>query len=220
MATSRWERLAPLTGVVFVVLTAVGVIFTMSGSPEDFPAPTDEIVQYYNEETDAILAGGWIGLVGGLFLIWFGASVRAHLREAGEERTGTIAFGGAVAAAVVGFVIDGVNVMAALRADEFDEIDPQVATAMFDLANGMVGTGLPIAIATFVAATSVAAFRSRALPVWLAALGVIVVIGLLILPIAWMFTAVALVWALITSVVIYMRQPAAPAVTPGGPPSG
>jgi hypothetical protein len=213
MVTSRWERFAPLTGVLFVLLTIAGIVATWSDSPEDFPAPVDEIVTYYTDSTNAIMAGSWLGLVGGFFLIWFGGSVRARLRDAGEERLGTTAFGGAVAAATVGFMVDAANLMGALRADEDGKIDPATATAVYDLGNGLVGSALPVAIAVFAGATSVAALRTGALPRWLGIFGAIVTVGLLILPIAFWFTGLALIWALVTSIVLYTRQPAAPLAT-------
>jgi len=213
MTASRWERLAPLTGVAFVVLTVAGIILSLSGSPEDFPAPVEEIVQYYEEESGTILAASWLGLVGSFFLIWFGGSVRARLQDAGEERLGTVAFGGAVMAAAMGALVDTANMIAALRADDEDlgGIGPETATTMYDLANGMLSGGLAIGVAVFIAATSVAAFRSGAVPMWLAGFGTLVTIGLLIPPIAWAVTALALLWALITSIVLYTSQPAPPA---------
>jgi hypothetical protein len=207
--------------VLFVILTIAGIVLGLSDSPEDFPAPVDEIVEYYEGDPGKIMLGAWLGLLGGFFLIWFGGSVRARLRDAGEERLGTIAFGGAVAAAAVGLLIDTANMAAALRADEDDKIDPAVATTLYDFANSAVGTALPTAIAVFVAATGVAALRSGALPRWLGIVSLVLAVGLLIFFIAWFLTAVALLWALVVSILLYRTHPDRPVVAPvGGAPPG
>lgn len=224
MDTRRWERFAPLTGVLFVVLTVASIVIGTSNAPEDFPAPVEEIVEYYADDPGMIILSAWVGLLGSFFLIWFGGSVRARLRDAGEERLGTIAFGGAVAAAAMGLLIDTAHLAGALRAEEDDTIEPATATALYDLANSTLGGGLPIAIAVFVAATGIAALRSGALPSWLGIVSLILTVLLFMPMIAWAMTGVALLWALITSIVLFTSQPAAPAAAgaeaPGGPPSG
>jgi hypothetical protein len=222
VATSRWERYAPLTGVLFVIFTVVGILIGMSDSPEDFPGEVAEIVEYYEDDPGRIILGSWLGLVGGFFLIWFGGSVRAHLRDAGEERLGTVAFGGAVAAAAVGLLIDTANLAAAFRADEDEAIDPATATALYDFANSSIGGALPIAIAVFIGATGIAALRTGALPRWLGIASLVVVLGLMTFFVAWAFTAVAMLWALVVSIVLFRAQApvATSAAAPGGPPSG
>ena len=221
MNASGWERYAPLTGVLFVVFTVAGILIGMSDSPDDFPGEVADIVEYYNDDPGKIMIGSWLGLLGGFFLIWFGGSIREHLRAAGQERLGTVAFGGAVAAAAVGLLIDTANLAAAFRADEDDAIDPATATALYDFANSMIGGGLPIAIAVLVGATGIAALRSGALPRWLGYVSLVIVLGLLTFYIAWMMTAVALLWALIVSIVLFRAQtPAAAPAASGGPPSG
>ena len=221
MNTAGWERYAPLTGVLFVIFTVAGILIGLSDSPEDFPAPVNEIVDYYEDDPGKIMLGTWLGLIGGFFLIWFGGSVRARLRDAGQERLGTVAFGGAVAAAAIGMLIDTANFAAATRADEDEVIDPAVATTLYDFATSAIGTGLAVGLAVFVGATGVAALRTAVLPSWLAIVSLVVAVALLVPFIAWAVTAVALLWSLIVSILFFRAQtPATAAATPGGPPSG
>ena len=221
MNTTSWERYAPLTGVLFVLFTVAGIVIGLSDSPEDFPAPVNEIVEYYEDDPGKIMLGAWLGLIGGFFLIWFASSVRSRLRDGGQVRLASVAFGGAVAAAAIGMLIDTANMAAALRADEDEAIDPATATALYDFATTAIGGGLATALAVFVAATGLAALRTAALPSWLAIASLVVAVGLLIPPIAWAVTAVALLWALIVSILLFRAQtPATAAAAPGGPPSG
>lgn len=207
MAVSRLERLAPLSGIAFVVLTAVGIVISWADSPEDFPGKTPDIVEYFTEQSGSIVAGAWIGLVGAFFLLWFAGSLRSRLRlaEGADGRLSSIAFGGAVAAATILMVMNAAYAIAALRVEEHDEISPDTATALYDLANGLVGAALPVALAVLVGATGVLALRTGALPRWLGILSLVIMVGLLILPIAWILNLAALIWVLVVSVMLYLR---------------
>ena len=218
MDTTSWERYAPLTGVLFVIFTVAGIVIGLSDSPEDFPAPVEEITAYYEDDPGKIMLGTWLGLIGGFFLIWFASSVRSRLRDGGQVRLASVAFGGAVAAAAIGMMIDTANMAAALRADEDDKIDPATATALYDFATTAIGGGLAVALAVFVAATGLAALRTAALPGWLAIASLVIAVALLIPPISWAVTAVAMLWALIVSILLFRAQ--SPAAAPGSPPSG
>ena len=57
MNTARWERYAPLTGVLFVIFTVAGILIGMSDSPEDFPGASREIVEYYEDDPGKIILG-------------------------------------------------------------------------------------------------------------------------------------------------------------------
>jgi hypothetical protein len=221
---SGLERLAPLTGVAFVVLIVVSIVLTSQGSPDDFPGEPAQIVEYFEENTDEIFIGSWAGIVGAFFLLWFAGSVRARLRaaEGGDGRLSAVAFGGAVTAAAMGLAIDVTNFAGAVRAEEDGQIETAVATTLYDLQGIFVAAGLPIGIAVFIGATGLVALRTGVLPKWLGIVSVVLVIPLLIPIIAWAVTGLGLLWALVVSILLYVRQPTAPAAgatrVGGGPP--
>ena len=216
MALSRYERLAPLTGIAFVVLTVVGVLIATKDSPDDFPGEVQQIVEYYTDGKDSIITGSWIAIVGVLFLFWFAGSLRERLgfAEGGAGRLASVAFGGGVAAATILLVFNAVNLIGALRVEEHDEIAPETATALSDASNGLIGTALPVAMAAMIGAAGVVAIRTGALPRWLGIVSLVLMVGLLILPIAWILLLPALLWVLVVSVLLYTR-PAAPVAGPG-----
>ena len=207
MALSGFERFAPLSGIAFVVLTIVGIVIAWSDSPEEFPGKVPDIVAYFTEHSGKIVTGAWIGLLGAFFLFWFAGSLRARLRtsEGAEGRLSSVAFGGGVAAATILTVMNAAYAIAALRVEEYDEIAPDTATALYDLANGLLGAALPVALAVLVGATGVLALRTGVLPRWLGILSLLIMVGLLILPIAWILNLVALIWVLIVSVLLFLR---------------
>lgn len=127
--------------------------------------------------------------------------------------------GGAVLAATAGALIDSVMAAGALRADEDRGIDAAEAATLYDIQGLLVGGALAVGLAVLVGATGVLALRTGVLPRWLGIVSVLLVIPLLITPIAWAVTALALLWPLVVSVLLYVR-PAEGAAVPATPPTG
>jgi hypothetical protein len=216
MEASRRDRLAPLTGVVFVVLLVTSIVVGSSGSPEDFPGKVDEIVEYYEDHHGSVLISGTIGTIAAFFFLLFAGTLRARLAaaEGGDLRLASTAFAGAIAVATVGLAIDAVNLAAGLRAEEDDKIAPAEATALFDLQGALVGAALPVALAVMIAATGALALRAVLLPRWFGFVSLVLAIGLLIIVIAFFILPLALLWVVVVSVLL-IRAPAAaePAAT-------
>ena len=59
----RWEWLAPLTGVAFVVVVVVS--FILMGEPPDADDPASEIVEHYVDNKDSIEIGALLGALAG-----------------------------------------------------------------------------------------------------------------------------------------------------------
>ena len=157
------EWLVPLTGVVFIVLLFVG--FAVMGEPPSADDPVREIVDYYLDDKDAIQIGAILGVVAGVFLIYFGGYLRRFLRAAtGDESSlPQIAFLGLVIVAIGG-AIDGTLSFAMVEAA--DDIEPatlQGIQAIWD------NDFLPFAlgILCFLSATGLAIVRTGVLPKWL-----------------------------------------------------
>ena len=221
MEAARRERLTPLYGVAFVVLTVIGIVLTLPDSPSDFPGKIDDIVTYYEDNSGRIITGCWIGLVGAFFNILFLGVLASRLRaaEGGTGRLSATALIGGTVAVAMGILIDVTNLAAAFRAEEDEEgLSPEVATAVYDLNSLTFGAGLPVALAALVAATGAVALRTGVLPRWFGFVSLLLAVGLLILPIAWAMTAVALLWALVVSILLFLR-PAEQAPAGAPPPA-
>jgi hypothetical protein len=119
MASSRWERIAPLSGLVFVALVVTGAALTFVGSP-DFLPTSDEAVRYFEEHDGTIVAGGILGLVSTAALIWFAGTLSIALgrAEGGDRRLSLIAFGAGVAGAVALGAACTVKLAGGLRVDD------------------------------------------------------------------------------------------------------
>lgn len=213
---SRWERLAPLTGVVFIVLGLVANLVIYPGSAPDFVDEPAKIVAFYEDDPSAIMATGMLNLIGSFFLLWFLGSLRSVLRraETAEGRVSAIAFAGGTAGVALLLAAASVDLVAALRVDEQDQIDPAVATALWDISLILFGAAATMAFAVLLVATGVVILRTRTLPVWLGWVSLVIGIGLAIPPISFFVFFGFLAWVLITSVVLYLAaektQPIAP----------
>jgi hypothetical protein len=93
MNESRLARLAPLTGVIALVLFSIGA--ALLGIYDYLPA-ADRLQEILSDNATNVFAGGYIGSISAFFMIWFAGSVFSVLRER-EGGTGwlsMIAFGG------------------------------------------------------------------------------------------------------------------------------
>lgn len=196
------ERVAPLSGVAFAVLTLLGCALW---SDLAFLDPPQDTAAEYVEDPGKVLAGSQTIAVAAFLLVWFGSSLHAAIRraEGDESRLGALAFGGAVAAAGLMLAAAVVTAAVALRADDADFVDPAVAASLADVANILLAGAAPVAAAVTTAATGLAALRSRLLPVWLAWASVVVTAGLLILPINWFVSILFLAWAVVVGFLLY-----------------
>ncbi len=109
---ASWERYAPLTGVVGVVLWVIGTIIYQTAVDSKNPAT---LLDSYRNEEGSILLGGFFWLLGTFFFFWFLGSLRARLAalEGGVQRLTAIAFGGGVATAIFAFALPGPDMAAA-----------------------------------------------------------------------------------------------------------
>jgi hypothetical protein len=205
---TRGAGLAPLTGVLFVVLIVVALL--IGGEAPDADDPIGEVVDYWVDNEGVSIAGSLLEVLGAVALIFFAASVRGVLRrrEDGSGILSTAAMGGGVVAAA------GIGVDAAIRfaaADLADDVDPvviQTLNAMWsDFFFPMV-----IGLGTLILATSLAGLRTRVIPAWLAWIGIVICIAFAT-PVGFIAFLVGGLWLLILSILLW-RQEAAAATGP------
>ena len=202
MGDSRLERLAPLTGVVYVVLLLVGII--ISGDPW-WRTPADEIVDHYTDDSTRVWVGSYFGMLAVFFFLWFVGSLRSFLRpaEGGTGRLSAVAFGGGVTAGALYLARFTMSTTAAFRAERHGGIGSDMATTLFDLGGLLFRAAVPMALAVLLAATAVVGFRTAVLPTWLVWVTAVIAVGLL--SVGWIVHYVFLAWVLFMSVFLYLR---------------
>src|ERR1700712_164570 len=97
MQQGRFERLAPLSGVVFFVLIVVAIFVNNSSTP-DVSSSAGKISAYYLGHRSDIQAGDIIIVISAVFLVWFTASLRSAVWqvEGGAGRLASLILAGGI----------------------------------------------------------------------------------------------------------------------------
>lgn len=172
MGRWNWERLAPLSGLVFIVLLIVSI--AIPDQPPDLDSVAAKFDAYVLDNARELKIGAILSGLAAFALIWFLGCLAARIREAGEQRLAATAFG----AGMVVIAMYGVSsaIMAGL-AFETASGPPAAAKDLFTIAIvAQVISSLPGSVIP--AATAVASWRSKAFPQWYGALtGLLAVVG-------------------------------------------
>jgi hypothetical protein len=204
--TARVARWLPLTGVVAVVLWLVGVFVLESASPGADASP-DEILAYFDDDDTTIFTGALLFALGTAFFVAFLGSLRATFLTAEGQpgRLTSVAFAGGVGKAVFDMGVVGGFAAGAVAADEAEPLGPQTAQTLFFVDDAFF-IGAEFMALVFMAAAGAVVLTTRALPVWLGWLALVIAIGLLIVPIGWAFLLFGVpLWVLLASIMLFMR---------------
>lgn len=203
------EWLAPLTGVLFVILVVVS--FVLQGEPPGADEPAAEIVEHYTDDKDAIQIGAFIGAVAGTFFVFFFAYVRKVLRAA-EGASGALSIVALIGAAIIAVAAAIDSTISFALADRADDISPESVQALQALwDNDFVPFALGAQLLWLAVGLSIV--RHGALPKWLGWVALVFGVASLT-PLGFFAFLAGLVWVLIVSVMLAMqarREPAPPA---------
>ncbi len=178
---SRFERWSPLVGVLTVALWIAGFAVISHDNPADH-ATDGQILAWYKGNSNWVLSGGFLFMLGCLAFLWFATILRDRLDEAGAGRkASSLTFAGAIGATVLGITIPLTEIAAAINKNE---ISAATAGAAHRLSDGFF-VGAEMALVVVFAAAAVAALQTRLLPKWWAWLMLLVAVVLVIGPIGW-----------------------------------
>jgi hypothetical protein len=197
----RWA----LTGLLTVALWIVGVFLVTRKQPGDHATGSD-ILAFYKSNTNTILFGGWLFMLGCLGFVTFVSGLRLRLADAvgTASQLPGLAFAGAAMTGAFGMLFAATDVGGAI---DKTEIGPSTAATFHHLGDAFfvcaeLAAMLPIGVVVLVA------WRTRVLPRWWAALSGLLVILLLVGPIGWIGLIFGLpLWTLGTSLLVLLRSP-------------
>jgi hypothetical protein len=170
MDDKRWERIAALGGVAFVVLNIVGSIIQGAPPSSDSDSPA-KIADWFVDNGDGIRVAV---LLGGLAMIglvwWFGSLWRrmAHA-EGGNHRLSVVALAGLVAAGALASASFAVLSAIAMNIDDMDAADVRF---FFMLSNVLLALSAPFIVA-HLAAVNALSMRTGFLPRWITIIGIV-----------------------------------------------
>lgn len=214
-----WERFAPLSGVLTVVLWVVGVLVLegAAGQPDE-GATGEQIASYFEENRTPLLIGAFLFMLGSAFFVWFLGVLRnwLHAAEGGLGRLPVTVFGLGVLLAAMIIAFTAPQASGALAAEDDRPLSGAAAEALWFASDGFFVAAIA-ALSVFFLATTVALFRAGALPGWLAWVTLALGIVALVAPIGWAVLLFGLpLWVLLTSVLLFVRsRRIPPAAAPG-----
>src|SRR6266511_5428331 len=110
---SRAERLAPLSAFFVTVFVAAG--FIVLGETPSIGDSAEKVANFYNDnDTEAFISSALVSL-GAIALVWFGASLRTHIRtkEGDPGRVASLPFAAAILIAAGMTIFAGIEATAA-----------------------------------------------------------------------------------------------------------
>ncbi len=175
MRSSRAARWAPLSGIVFAVLSLAGLLGLLATPDSDDDAAISSFFGYPANRR-LVMTGFFLVLAASLVFLWFLTVLRGRSARA-EGRTGSLtalSFGAGLVAAAL-WVVAGA-LYAAIAFTEHVSHEFTVDPDAYRLASGM-GYVTWVSATAFallvVFATSVVSLKARLLPAWLAWLGLL-----------------------------------------------
>jgi Domain of unknown function (DUF4386) len=217
MPRSRLERFAPMAAVAFLVTVVAGAVLSISGSPNN-DAVGAKIALYYNQHDTRAGLAAWFFIVAALPFIALLAALRHRLAEAeGPGGLGAaLAWGGGLVGYAVLVVSNAAAMAAVFRASEKGVLSAVQAQTLWDFNSAAYTlAAIPLSLVTFGAAA--VSLRTGVLPRWMAWVGIVIGITLLIPFVAWGTFGLFVLWLVAVGFMLG-REPEVRAVaTPGAP---
>ena len=204
MQQSRWERLAPLSGVLSVAI--IVAVFAIGGNTPEEHDTAAKVQAFYTKHHDTHSTLAFVLAIAIPFLLFFVSSLRNDLRRAGgTAQLANAAFAGGVLAAAGFAILATVHLALAEAANSANTIGTTQTLNVVDN-----GDFIPAAtgIGVLVLAAGASAVRHGGLPKWLGWVGV--VIGIAAFTPAGFFAFLAGgLWVLIASITLTRARHAA-----------
>ena len=204
----RSQRLAPLSGIVFVVLVVVAFIPVGGSTPDSSDSPT-KITNFYVDNHNKEFVAAALVAIGALFLAIFVASLWDRLRADGANAwANVVLIGGAVS--VAGFLV-AVTMHAALADGGNHHFSQDAMVALNGLdSNSFFLFALPLGIVMIGAAGAV--LQIGVLPRWLG--WVALVLGIAsFTPVGFFSFGLIGIWIIVASILL-SRSAEGPAPAP------
>jgi hypothetical protein len=219
-SAGRWERFAPLSGIVAVVLFVVGfLVFELVGDSPGSDEPAERYLTYFREDDGSIWGGAWIMLVGIFFFLWFLGSLRSAFSraEGGVGRLTSIAYTGGFGAALLFTGVVATQISGAIAADESESLSPEVAQTLWWVGDGFFVSAC-FFLAALYAASALITLRTRILPFWLGIVSAILALAGLVPFISWAVLIFATpLWIIFVAIWLYLRRDVHPAAAGAEP---
>lgn len=213
MSPGRWERLAPLTGVVFVALVVVS--FALSGGTPGVHASAEKVQSFYAKHHDKEELAAFIGGLSVVFFVFFVSTLRHALRRAGGTgQLANAAFAGGLLAAA-GFGV-GATIHLAV-ADAGSSAKTLAVTQTLNVLDDDSFIPIAAGIGVFLLAAGLSSVRHRGIPKWLGWAAIVLGVASFT-PAGFFAFLLSGLWIIATSVVLLMAASGKPSGAAGTSP--
>jgi hypothetical protein len=201
------RRLLPLSGIVFVALLIIPVIFIGGDTPES-DATASEVAAFYGDETVRQGIAAFLLAAGAPFLVFFASALAARfgLDEGHRHRPvweRVVTSGGAITAAAM--------VVAALihfaLSDGADQNVSPVALQALNVLDGNVWLPFNSGLGVMMLGAAGLLLTATVLPRWLGWIALVLGVALFIPFADFIALVLTLAWIIITSVMLYLAAP-------------
>jgi len=206
----RLHQLAPLTGILAVVLLIVSL--TAIGMNDYLPS-IDSIVAFLENNSAQASTYLYLGLLASFLMVWFAGTMSSAIAfgEGDTKRLARISFGGGLATGIVMAVTFAMTSAAIDRAGSAGGISREGATTLYDMRSSLVGGALPVTLALFTGAAGAAIMHSGSFPAWFGWLGVLAALFSLS-PVGYLGQILPMIWLATASVWLFVRGLSARAI--------
>lgn len=196
----KYGRVAPLTGVAFIVLLIVG--FAIGGEPPDVGDDSPrEIVDFYTDDKDKLMIGAGIAAAAGGLFVYFGAFLRSVLTPTDRSFLPNVLFAGVVIFATAIAIDATITITLADSADDISRDSVTTLAALYE--NDFVPFALGVLL--FVSALGLSIVRHGGpIPKWLGWVCILIAV-IAITPIGFVAFLATGVLVLVLSVLLAVR---------------
>lgn len=213
MDKAMWDRIAAAGGIIGVAFFVVAIV--IMGQPPEIGDDAATVVDFFQDNRDQVLWGGFLQGLGVIAIIWFIGALGAAMRDAGEGRLAAV-MGIAFAITVS---ISGVAALSreALAFSIAEDADPGIVHSIYQLTGFMDTSSNVLAGAVYLAVGG-AVIRTGLVATWWGWVSTIAALWAIVSATAWgrdgfwspdqagfVSFVVFLVWALITSILLTMK---------------
>src|SRR3990172_6092035 len=159
MDKAMWDRIAAAGGIIGVVLFIVSIL--IMGQPPEISDDAATVVDFFQDNRDQVLWGGFIQGLGVIAIIWFIGALGAAMRDAGEGRLAAVM--GIAFAITLSIGSVAALARASLAFSIAEAADPGISLAFYrmggymDPTSGLIAAGFYLAVAGAVVRTGLVA---------------------------------------------------------------
>lgn len=147
MDKARWDRLAAAGGLIGVALFVVAAF--VYGSPPTVDDDAQSVASFFADNRDRVLTAVFLQGLGVLAVLWFFAALVDRMRELGESRLATAAFGSFLLAFALGGVaaITRATLAYSVADESADLVRPLYhVTVVVETFTNVLGAGVFVAV--------------------------------------------------------------------------